>query len=97
VPSRDRLDCVDVGEVDDLGLVGDAEPHGVRIPVDRDDPQSAFARLEDRAALVATRADEEHAQHGAMLDARCDRACGAVERLALSRHASVTHTRALSS
>ena len=67
VPSRDLLDRVDVGEVDDLRDVRRLEPRRVGVAVDRDDADPALARLGDRAALVAARADEEDARHGAML------------------------------
>ena len=52
------------------GTSASCEPGRVRVPVDRDDAKAALARLRDRAALVASRADEEDARHGAMLDAR---------------------------
>ena len=70
VPPRDLLDGVDVHEVDDLRHVGQGEPGRIRIPVDCDDAEAAVACLGDRAALVAPRADEEDARHGAMLDGR---------------------------
>ena len=70
VAPRDVLHRVDVGEVDDLGYVGQRQARSRRVAVDRDDPEPALARLHDRAALVASRADEEHARHGAMLDER---------------------------
>ena len=50
------------------GDVGEGEPGRIRVAVDRDDAEAALARLGDRAALVAPRADEEDARHGAMLD-----------------------------
>ena len=61
---------VDVREVDDLGHVCQGEPGRVRVPIDRDDAKAPLARLRDRAALVASRADEEDARHGAIVDAR---------------------------
>ena len=69
----DRLDRVDVGEVDDLGNIRDPEPKGVCVAIDGDNAETALARLDDRPALVAAGADEEDARHGAMLDERVDR------------------------
>jgi hypothetical protein len=54
---------LDVGEVDDLGGVGETETRRPRVTVDGGDPQSPPARLLDRAALVAPRADEEDGLH----------------------------------
>ena len=62
---------VHVCEVDDLGHVCQGEPGRVRVSIDRDDAKAPLARLRDRAALVASRADEEDARHGAMLDEAC--------------------------
>jgi hypothetical protein len=67
VSSPDLLDRIDVGEVDDLRHVRRLEARRVGIAVDCDDADPAIARLGDRAALVASRADEEEARHGAML------------------------------
>ena len=67
VPPRDLLDRVHVGEVDDLCHVGELEARGGGVPVDRDDAEPPVARLGDRAALMAARADEEDAWHGGML------------------------------
>ena len=68
--ARDVHDRVDVREVDDLGYVGEGEPGRLRVPVHRDDAEAPLARLRDRAALVASRADEEDARHRAIVDAR---------------------------
>ena len=54
---------VDVGEVDRLGDVGDLQPEGVGVAVDRDDADALLACLQDRAALVAPGADEEDGLH----------------------------------
>jgi len=70
VPAGEVLDSVDVCEVDDLGHVCQGEPGRVRVSIDRDDAKAPLARLRDRAALVASRADEEDARHGAIVDAR---------------------------
>jgi len=67
---RDVDDGSDVREVHHFRDVGDRETRCVWIPVDCDDAEPALARLDDRAALMAARADEEHARHGAMLDER---------------------------
>ena len=67
VPPRDLFDRVHVGEVDDLCDVGQLEARGGGVPVDRDDAEPPVARLGDRAALMAARADEEDAWHGGML------------------------------
>jgi hypothetical protein len=46
---------------------------GVRIAIDRDDPQPEFLRAKDRAPLVAPRADEEDGLHSrAMLQTGAD-------------------------
>ena len=84
----DRLDRVDVGEVHDLGDVGDPEPERVGVPIDGDDAEPPLARLDDRPALVAAGADEEDARHGAMLDGRATRPWGTI---GTSAARSVTH------
>ena len=63
VTSRDFRDCIDVGEVDGLTDVGSLEAERVGVPVDRDDTDALFARLQDRAALVAPGADEKDGLH----------------------------------
>ena len=69
VSACDRLDGVEICEVDDLRRIGDAESRCLGVPVDRDDAEPALARLEDRPSLVAAGADEEDGRHGAMLTA----------------------------
>jgi hypothetical protein len=58
-------DRVDVGEVDGLRDVRDAEPERLWVAVDGDDPQAAAASVLDRPALVPAGADEEDGLHGA--------------------------------
>ena len=92
VAARDVHDRVDVREVDDLGYVGEGEPGRLRVPVHRDDAEAPLARLRDRAALVASRADEEDARHGAIVDAGSwDPRRPRVERSARRRHEVVSH------
>ncbi len=62
--AADLGDRGNVGEVHDLGDVGRGEPGRVRIAIDGDDSQVACACVLDRAALVATCADEEDGLHG---------------------------------
>ena len=57
--------ALDVLEVDRLGDVGLLQPERVGVAVDADHAQAELARALDRAALVPSRADEEHAAHGA--------------------------------
>ena len=68
---------LDVDEVDDLGLVGVLEPGRVGVAVDRDDAQPELLRAQDRAPLVAPRADEEDGLHSrAMLLGEQERDAG---------------------
>ena len=62
-PARDLDHALDVDEVDDLGLVGMLEPGRLGVSVDGDDAQSELLRAQDRAPLVAPRADEENGLH----------------------------------
>src|SRR5262249_6656856 len=68
VPAGDVDDRLDMDEVDHLGRVRLGEPGRVRVPVDRNDPQPELLRAQDRAPLVASRADaEDGPPSGAML------------------------------
>ena len=58
----------DVGEVDGLAGVGHGEAGRVRVAVDRDDAMAELLRTQDRATLMAPRADEEDRAH---FRARC--------------------------
>jgi len=64
MPTANFDDCGNVGEVDDLGYVGRGETWRPRVAIDRYDAKVARARMLDRAALVAARADEEDGLHG---------------------------------
>ena len=57
--------ALEVAEVDRLRDVGLLQPERVGVAVDADDAQAELARALDRAALVPSRADEEHRAHGA--------------------------------
>jgi hypothetical protein len=65
-------DGIDVNEVDHLRLIGLGEARGVRIPVDGHDPQAQLPSAEDRAPLVAPRADEEDRFHSRRCYRRID-------------------------
>ena len=60
---RDLRDCVDVREINSLRDVGSLKPGRISIPVNRNDADALFARLQNRAALVAPGADEEDGLH----------------------------------
>ena len=59
VPASGVGDGLDVGEVDDVPLVGRREAGRVRVAVDGDDAQAELARALDRTPLVPSRADHE--------------------------------------
>ena len=69
VAARELLDRGGVTDVGHFRDVGPSEALGVGIVVHDDDAMAEAARVGDRGALVATRADEEDSGHGAMLDA----------------------------
>jgi hypothetical protein len=63
VSPRDVDDRLDVDEVDHLRRIGLGEPGSVRVPVDGHDAQAQLLRAQDRAPLMASRADEEDRFH----------------------------------
>ena len=63
-PLRRLQHRCDVREVDDLRDVGLGEPRRLGVPVDGGDPQPELLRAQDRAPLMAPRADEENGLHG---------------------------------
>lgn len=68
VASRELLDRRGITDVGDFGDVGPAEPLGVGVVVHDNNAMPETTRVDDRGALVATRADEKDSGHGAMLD-----------------------------
>ena len=59
VPPGGVGDRLDVGEVDDLALVGRGKARRFRVAVDGDDAQPELARALDRTPLVPPRTDHE--------------------------------------